>query len=70
MTAAGLMSTGWMHGPLNEHWLGLSGMRQRVALLGGKLTIESAPGSGTTVFVEIPVSDDWPWRDTRGDHGE
>ena len=59
-----------MHGPLDEHWLGLSGMRERVALLGGRLTIESAPGSGTTVFVEIPVADDRPWRDTRGDHGE
>jgi signal transduction histidine kinase len=59
-----------MHGPLDEHWLGLSGMRERAPLLGGRLTIESTPGSGTTVFVEIPVSDDRPWRDTRGDHGK
>jgi signal transduction histidine kinase len=59
-----------IHGPLDEHWLGLSGMRERAALLGGRLTIESTPGSGTTVFVEIPVSDDRPWNDTRGDHGK
>ena len=59
-----------MHGPLDEHWLGLSGMRERVALLGGRLTIESTQGSGTTVFVEIPLPDDRPWSDTRGDHGK
>jgi signal transduction histidine kinase len=36
--------------------LGLVGMQERVALLGGTLTIESAPGHGTTVFVRIPVA--------------
>jgi hypothetical protein len=35
-------------------------MRERAALLGGRLTIESTPGGGTTVFVEIPVADDRP----------
>jgi signal transduction histidine kinase len=35
--------------------LGLFGMRERAALLGGRLTIESAPGQGTTIFVEIPI---------------
>jgi len=35
--------------------LGLFGMRERAALLGGRLTIESARGKGTTVFVEIPL---------------
>ena len=34
--------------------LGLYGMRERVALLGGTLTIESTPGAGTTVYVTIP----------------
>ncbi len=34
--------------------LGLFGMRERAEMLGGTLTIESAPGAGTTVFVEIP----------------
>jgi signal transduction histidine kinase len=34
--------------------LGLFGMEERAALVAGKLTIESAPGEGTTVFVEVP----------------
>jgi signal transduction histidine kinase len=36
--------------------LGLAGMRERAELRGGTLTIESRPGAGTTVFVEIPCS--------------
>jgi signal transduction histidine kinase len=39
-----------------ERRLGLIGMEERVAQLGGTLTIESAPGSGTTVFVHIPLA--------------
>jgi two-component system, NarL family, sensor histidine kinase DegS len=34
--------------------LGLLGMRERVEMVGGSFTIESAPGSGTTVGVQIP----------------
>jgi len=34
--------------------LGLFGMEERAALVAGKLTIESTPGEGTTVFVEVP----------------
>ena len=59
-----------LHGPMDERWLGLSGMRERAALLGGSLTIESAQGSGTTVFVEIPLPDEWPRSAMRGNHGE
>lgn len=33
---------------------GLAGMRERVALLGGTLTIRSRPQKGTTVAVELP----------------
>jgi two-component system, NarL family, sensor kinase len=33
---------------------GLTGMRERARLLGGTLSLESAPGSGTVVEVEIP----------------
>jgi signal transduction histidine kinase len=40
-----------------EQRLGLIGMAERAAQLGGTLTIESAPGSGTTVFVRIPLID-------------
>jgi signal transduction histidine kinase len=35
--------------------LGISGMRERALALGGKLEIESAPGKGTRVRVEIPL---------------
>jgi signal transduction histidine kinase len=35
--------------------LGLYGMRERAELLNGTLTIESVPGQGTTVFVEVPL---------------
>ena len=35
--------------------IGLLGMRERVALLDGALTIESAEGKGTTLVVEVPL---------------
>jgi PAS domain S-box-containing protein len=35
--------------------LGLVGMRERAALVGGRVEIESAPGSGTTVFARVPL---------------
>lgn len=34
--------------------LGLLGMRERVEMVGGKFTVESAPGHGTTIEVRIP----------------
>lgn len=36
--------------------LGLVGMQERALLLNGELTIESVPGSGTTVKFQIPLS--------------
>jgi signal transduction histidine kinase len=35
--------------------LGLTGMRERLALVSGTLEIESAPGRGTTVAAQVPV---------------
>lgn len=35
--------------------LGLIGMRERAVLLGGDLRIDSAPGSGTRVVLEVPL---------------
>jgi PAS domain S-box-containing protein len=37
--------------------IGLHSMRERAALLGGTLTVESVPGDGTTLTLEIPVDD-------------
>ena len=34
---------------------GLAGMRERVGLLGGTVTIESRPGEGTHVMAELPL---------------
>jgi two-component system, NarL family, sensor histidine kinase DevS len=36
--------------------MGLDAMRERVALLDGRLAIESAPGGGTTLVVEVPAT--------------
>jgi two-component system sensor histidine kinase NreB len=35
--------------------LGLIGMRERAALVGGTLEIESQPQQGTTVFARVPM---------------
>jgi two-component system, NarL family, sensor histidine kinase DevS len=41
---------------VHEDGVGLVGMRERLALLDGRLEIESRPGAGTTVVAEVPVS--------------
>jgi signal transduction histidine kinase len=33
---------------------GVVGMKQRATTLGGKFTVESAPGAGTTLTLEVP----------------
>jgi signal transduction histidine kinase len=43
----------------NDPWpggLGLRGIRERVALLGGAVDMESRPGAGTTLYARIPTS--------------
>lgn len=40
----------------SEPRLGLSGIRERLTLLNGTLTLEASPGVGTTLFVRIPVA--------------
>ena len=45
-----------MSSPLREKRLGLLGMEERVALVGGKLTIESTQGTGTSIYVRIPIT--------------
>jgi signal transduction histidine kinase len=34
--------------------LGMIGMRERAVMLGGRLLVESSPGSGTTIVAEVP----------------
>ena len=36
--------------------LGLLGMRERVEMIGGRFTVESSPGEGTTIKAEIPLT--------------
>jgi two-component system, chemotaxis family, CheB/CheR fusion protein len=36
--------------------IGIAGMRERVAIVGGELTIESDPGHGTTLRVKLPIA--------------
>jgi PAS domain S-box-containing protein len=35
---------------------GLSGMRERAALLGGRLTVYSRPGGGTRIYADLPAA--------------
>jgi two-component system sensor histidine kinase UhpB len=46
---------GTLRTPAARAQLGLHGMRERAALLGGTVTIESTPGEGTTIYVRVPV---------------
>ncbi|HEY2937795.1 MAG TPA: GAF domain-containing sensor histidine kinase [Gaiellaceae bacterium] len=38
-----------------EDGLGILGMQERIALLDGRLAVESSPGGGTTLAVEVPL---------------
>ena len=39
----------------DDKGMGLIGMRERAALVGGSLEIESMPKKGTTIFVRVPI---------------
>ena len=41
-----------------RHSLGLSSMTERARMLGGKLEIQSRPGHGTQLTVQLPFADD------------
>jgi PAS domain S-box-containing protein len=41
--------------PAKDKGMGLGGMRERAALLGGTLDLESDKGKGTTVFARVPA---------------
>jgi signal transduction histidine kinase len=46
--------------------LGLRAMRERVEGLGGRLVVESAPGEGTTIAVEVPAPAGDAWAEPTG----
>jgi signal transduction histidine kinase len=46
---------GFEPGSSRDEGLGLIGMEERVALLNGRLQIESSEGSGTTIVAEVPL---------------
>lgn len=43
------------HATEKQEHIGLRGMRERAALVGGKLFVESRPGAGTRVRFEVPI---------------
>jgi signal transduction histidine kinase len=47
--------SGFDPGATREDALGLAGMRERAALVGGRLQIESKVGAGTTLVAEVPL---------------
>jgi signal transduction histidine kinase len=47
--------TGFDPGATGADGLGLTGMRERLALVGGTLKIEASAGAGTTIAAEVPV---------------
>ena len=46
--------TAWQRASAGES-LGLASMRERIALVGGRFDLESAPGQGTSVRARVPV---------------
>lgn len=48
-----------LDGPMateREEHIGLRGMRDRVALLGGRFSLTSSPGEGTRILVKVPTN--------------
>jgi signal transduction histidine kinase len=41
---------------LRDRRMGLDGMKERAALVGGSLTIETQPGDGTSVIAIVPAN--------------
>jgi signal transduction histidine kinase len=47
---------GFATSEVRDDALGLVGMRERLELVGGTLSIESAEGSGTTIAAQVPLT--------------
>ncbi len=44
-------------GSSNRSGMGLEGMRERVALVGGRLQVDSTPDVGTRIVIELPIGE-------------
>ena len=44
-------------GSSNRSGMGLEGMRERVALVGGRLQVDSTPDIGTRIVIELPIGE-------------
>jgi signal transduction histidine kinase len=64
----GFDSDALLQAPGAGNGLGLVDIRERAALLNGSVTLESRPGSGTTVHVYIPLKEENHGEDSRPDH--
>ena len=58
--------TGFEPAEVPSDRFGLVGMRERAKLLGGSLTVESAPEGGTAIEVRVPITVRQPGRDAEG----
>ena len=47
---------GFVPDDARDEALGLIGMRERIALVGGTLAVESTPGAGTTLVAHVPLA--------------
>lgn len=54
---AGFDAGGVQPSPADARGLGLLGMRERVELLGGTFRLDTAPGLGTDLTIEVPLED-------------
>ena len=63
----GFDSDALLQAPATGKGLGLIDIRERAALLNGSVTLESRPGSGTTVHVCIPLREENHDEDSRPD---
>jgi signal transduction histidine kinase len=53
----------------NEGHLGLVGIEERVAILNGRFRLESQPGAGATLVVEIPIEEKHHAKNSHTDRG-
>jgi signal transduction histidine kinase len=50
------LSRDWLEVAEDRHNYGMVGMRERAELIGGRFTLTSHPGRGTTVEVVVPLA--------------